>query len=56
MCKVGEVDNWVSLATILGCRAGQLPSTYFGLPLGPPHKSMAIWDVFEERMHKKLAL
>ena len=56
MFKVGEVDNLVSLATVLGCRTRQLPSTYLGLPLASPHKSVAIWDVIEEKMRKKLAL
>ena len=35
---------------------GSLPSTYLGLPLGAPHKSMAMWDGVEERMRKRLAL
>ena len=39
--KVGDVDNLDSLATVLGCRIGQFPSTYLGLPLGAPHKSVA---------------
>ena len=55
MYKVGEVDNLVSLAMVLGCRTRQLLSTYLGLPLGAPHKSVAIWDVIEERMRKKFA-
>ena len=39
--KVGDVDNLDSLATVLGFRTGQLPSTYLGLPLGAPHKLVA---------------
>ena len=35
---------------------GYLPSTYLGLPLGGPHKSVAVWDGVEERMRKRLAL
>ena len=54
--KVGDVDNLDSLSTVLGCHIGQLPSTYLGLPLGVPHKSMVAWDVIKERMRKKLAL
>ena len=50
------MDNLASLVAVLGCQTRQLPSTYLGLPLGAPHKSVAIWDVIEERMHKKLAL
>ena len=50
------MDNLDSLATVLGCHTGQLPSTYLGLPLGAPHKLVAAWDAIEERMRKKLAL
>ena len=53
---VGDVDNLDSLATVLGYRTGQLPSTYLGLSLGAPHKLVAAWDAIEERMRKKLAL
>ncbi|RVW76004.1 hypothetical protein CK203_052807 [Vitis vinifera] len=35
---------------------GSLPSTYLGLPLGAPHKSVVVWDGVEERMRKRLAL
>ena len=54
--KVGDVDNLDSLATVLGFRIRQLPSTYLGLPLGATHKLVAAWDVINERMRKKLAL
>ena len=33
-----------------------LPSSYLGLPLGGPHKSVAVWDGMEERFHKRLAM
>ena len=35
---------------------GTLPSTYLGLPLGAPLKSVVVWDGVEERMRKRLAL
>ncbi|RVW22709.1 hypothetical protein CK203_103837 [Vitis vinifera] len=31
---VGEVDEILEMAVELGCKVGQLPSTYLGLPLG----------------------
>ncbi|KAL6342854.1 hypothetical protein AAG906_016873 [Vitis piasezkii] len=37
-------------------KMGALPSTYLGLSLGAPHKSMAVWDGVEERIRKRLAL
>ncbi|KAJ9676862.1 hypothetical protein PVL29_022056 [Vitis rotundifolia] len=36
---VGEVEDVAGLAAELGCKAGQLPSVYLGLPLGAPNKS-----------------
>ena len=53
---VGRVENVEVLASELGCKVGSLPSTYLGLPLGAPHKSVAMWDGVEERMRKRLAL
>ena len=53
---VGRVENAEVLASELGCKVGSLPSTYLGLPLGTPHKSVAVWDGVEERMRKRLAL
>ncbi|RVW97626.1 putative ribonuclease H protein [Vitis vinifera] len=53
---VGRVENAEVLASELGCKEGSLPSTYLGLPLGAPHKSVVVWDGVEERMRKRLAL
>ena len=53
---VGRVENVELLALKLGCNVGTLPSTYLGLPLGAPHKSMVVWDGMEEMMWKILAL
>ena len=53
---VGRVENAEVLASELGCKVGYLPSTYLGLPLGAPHKSVVVWDGVEERMRKRLAL
>ena len=40
----------------LGCRVGQLPSIYLGLPLGAPNKASSVWDGVEERVRRRLAL
>ena len=53
---VGRVEDVELLALKLGCNVGTLPSTYLGLPLGAPHKSMVVWDGMEEMMWKILAL
>ena len=51
---VGSVENIEILALELGCKVGVLPSTYLGLPLGAPHKSVVVWDGVEERFQKRL--
>ena len=43
-----------SLPHFLGCRVRKLPTTYLGLPLGAIFKSPTVWDVVEERFHKRL--
>lgn len=42
LIAVGEVPNFDQLATDLGCRMGQLPTTYLGLPLGATFKQKEI--------------
>ena len=53
---VGSVENLEELALELGCKVGKLSSLHLGLPLGAPHKSMAVWDGVEERLRRRLAL
>ena len=53
---VGGVEEFEELAVELGCRLGSLRSTYLGLPLGAPHKSLSVWDGVEERVRRRLAL
>ncbi|RVX05648.1 putative ribonuclease H protein [Vitis vinifera] len=53
---VEEVEEILEMAVELGCKVGQLPSTYLGLPLGVPNKAVCAWDGVEERMRWKLAL
>ena len=53
---VGEVEEVDVLAVELGCRVGSLPSSYLGLPLGAPNKSLSAWDGVEERVRRRLAL
>ena len=56
LLPMGRVENVEVLAFELGCKVGSLPSTYLGLPLGAPHKSVAVWDGVEKRLRKRLAL
>ena len=54
--SMGRVENAELLAAEPDCKVGSLPSTYLGLPLGAPHKSVVVWDGVEERMRKRLAV
>ena len=53
---VGRVENIDDLALEFVCRVGSLPSTYLGLPLGAPFKSMTVWDEVEEQFRRRLAM
>ncbi|RVW72410.1 Mitotic checkpoint protein BUB3.1 [Vitis vinifera] len=50
---VEEVDRAVA---VFGCKVGNLPTNYLGLPLGASHKSCRVWDGVEERFKRKLAM
>ncbi|RVW99858.1 putative ribonuclease H protein [Vitis vinifera] len=52
---VGEVEDVDRAVVVFGCKVGNLPTTYLGLPLGAPHNSCRVWDVIEERFKRKLA-
>ena len=41
---IGEVEEVDEMAVELGCRVGQLPAVYLGLPLGVPDKAVSGWD------------
>lgn len=53
---VGMVHNIEDLALELGCKVGNLPSRYLGLPWGAYFKFVAVWDGVEERFRKRLAM
>ena len=53
---VGCVGNVEDLTVKPGCKVGSPPSSYLGLPLGVPFKSMVAWDGVEERFQKILAI
>ena len=53
---VGEVEEIVEMVVEFGCKVGQLPSAYLGLPLGVPNKASSVWNGVEERVRWKLAL
>ena len=56
LIPLGSVKNAEDLASEIVCKVGNLPSTYLGMPLGAPFKSMVAWDGVEERSHKRLAM
>ena len=49
-------ENIEFLVEAFGCRVGSLPSSYLGLPLGAPFKSILVREGVEERLRKRLAL
>ena len=55
LIPVGDGIDLRRLTDVLGCKAGSLPSTYLGLPLGSPYKSKAAWGVVVERVERRLA-
>lgn len=50
-----EVPNIQTLASILGCGVGNLPTVYLGMHLGRKHKDLEIWDSIIEKANKKLS-
>ena len=56
LIPVGRVENMDDLAWEFGCRLGSLPTTYLGMPLGAPFKSITVWDCVEECFRRRLAM
>ena len=56
LLPVGNIPNADELDDELGCKVGNLPSTYLGLPLGANCKSVTVWDGVEEKFGKRLAM
>ncbi|RVX00295.1 Transposon TX1 uncharacterized 149 kDa protein [Vitis vinifera] len=52
---VGGVEDVDRAVAVFGCKVGNFPTTYLGLPLGAPHNSCRVWDGVEERFKRKLA-
>ena len=55
MVPRGEIVDVHALAEILGCRVGELPMSYLGMPLGAFHNSPSIWNPILEKFERKLA-
>ena len=53
---LGRMGNVESSVRKVGCKVGELPMTYLGLPFGANHKVESVWDGVEERYRKRLAL
>ena len=53
---VGGMKEVEELVVKLGCKVESLPSTYLGLLLGAPYKSLYVWDGVKERVRMRLAL
>ena len=53
---VGKVEGVNEMAVKIGCRVGQLPAVYSGLPLRASNKAISMWDGVEEKVRRRLAL
>ena len=56
LIPIGDVTNVEDLASVLGCKIGNLSSTYLSLTLGAPHKFVRVWESIEEKFQSKLSL
>ena len=56
LIPVGRVENMEELAEEFSYKVGRLPSTYLGMSLDAPFKSVAAWDGIEKRLRKRLAM
>ena len=54
LIPVDKVENVEDLVDEFRYNVGNLPSTYLGMPLGAPFKSIGVWDGIEERFKKKI--
>ena len=50
------VENLEDLASVLGCKVGNFPTTYLGLPLGAPSNCLVVWDGVEDRFRRRLSM
>jgi hypothetical protein len=55
LVPIGNVDNVVKLASILGCSISSLPLKYLGMPFGTLHKATFTWDDIVVKMERRLA-
>ena len=56
LIPVRRVENKDDLAWDFGCNLGSLPTTYLGMPLGAPFKSITVWDGVEECFQRRLIM
>ena len=52
---VGRVEDVDRAAVVFGCKVGNLPITYLGLPLGAPHNSCTGLGCCRGKIQEKIA-
>lgn len=52
---IGSMEDVDRVVVLFGCKVRRFPTSYLGLPLGAPQRSIGVWDVIEERFKRKLA-
>ena len=50
LIPIDRVENMEELADEFGYNVRNFPSTYLGMPLDAPFKSIGAWDGIEERL------
>jgi hypothetical protein len=49
-------DSWLGeAASVLGCRVGNIPFLYLGLPIGGDPTRLALWDPVVTRLKNRLS-
>ena len=51
---IGGMEDVDRAIVLFGCKVRRFPTSYLGLPLGAPHRSIGVWNVIEERFKRKL--
>lgn len=52
---IGDENNGLECADVLGCDLLSLPINYLGIPLGSKSKSGSVWDIIIQRCRQKLS-
>ena len=55
LVDVNVPASWLSEASVLSCRLGNLPFVYLGLPIGGDPRCLSFWEPLINRIHSRLS-